>query len=86
MMPFKKNLPAAGSGFSDYYVPEEKFLGPPSPKNLATPLVTVIGISGEDTKLTYTDPDPNTGKYRHGPFFRYSSEFRYSSCDLQTTL
>ena len=27
----------AGSGFSDY-VPEEKFLGPPSPKNLATPL------------------------------------------------
>ena len=38
MMPFKKNLPAAGSGFSDYYVPEEKFLGPPSPKNLATPL------------------------------------------------
>ena len=40
MMPFKKNLPAAGSGFSDYYVPEEKFLGPPSPKNLATPLET----------------------------------------------
>ena len=39
MMPFKKNLPAAGSGFSDYYVPEEKFLGPPSPKNLATPLI-----------------------------------------------
>ena len=39
MMPFKKNLPAAGSGFSDYYVPEEKFLGPPSPKNLATPLL-----------------------------------------------
>ena len=39
MMPFKKKLPAAGSGFSDYYVPEEKFLGPPSPKNLATPLV-----------------------------------------------
>ena len=38
MMPFKKNLPAAGSGFSDYYVPEEKFLGPPSPKNLATSL------------------------------------------------
>ena len=38
MMPFKKNLPAAGSGFSNYYVPEEKFLGPPSPKNLATPL------------------------------------------------
>ena len=37
MMPFKKNLPAAGSGFSDYYVPEEKFLGPrfivrPKPK------------------------------------------------------
>ena len=28
----------AGSGFSDY-VPEEKFLGPPSPKNLATPLL-----------------------------------------------
>ena len=27
----------AGSGFSDY-VPEEKFLGPPSPKNIATPL------------------------------------------------
>ena len=39
MMPFKKNLPAAGSGFSDYYVPEEKFLGPPSLKNLATPLI-----------------------------------------------
>ena len=39
MMPLKKNLPAAGSGFSDYYVPEEKFLGPPSPKNLATPLI-----------------------------------------------
>ena len=45
MMPFKKNLPAAGSGFSDYYVPEEKFLGPPSPKNLATPLPsTPIGL------------------------------------------
>ena len=53
MMPFKKNLPAAGSGFSDYYVPEEKFLGPPSPKNLATPLdlaaaplvnITAIGV------------------------------------------
>ena len=42
MMPFKKNLPAAGSGFSDYYVPEEKFLGPPSPKNLATPLVIAL--------------------------------------------
>ena len=42
MMPFKKNLPAAGSGFSDYYVPEEKFLGPPSPKNLATPLKSII--------------------------------------------
>ena len=41
MMPFKKNLPAAGSGFSDYYVPEEKFLGPPSPKNLATPLLPI---------------------------------------------
>ena len=31
----------AGSGFSDY-VPEEKFLGPPSPKNLATPLLAPI--------------------------------------------
>ena len=40
MMPFKKNLPAAGSGFSDYYVPEDKFSGPPSPKNLATPLIS----------------------------------------------
>ena len=44
MMPFKKNLPAAGSGFSDYYVPEEKFLGPPSPKNLATPLVQPFSL------------------------------------------
>ena len=42
MMPLKKNLPAAGSGFSDYYVPEEKFLGPPSPKNLATPLHLLV--------------------------------------------
>ena len=24
-----------------------------------------------------TDPDPNTGKSRRSPIFRYSSEFRY---------
>ena len=27
-----------------------------------------------------TDTDPNTGKNRRSPIFRYSSEFRYSSC------
>ena len=37
MIPFKKNLPAAGSGFSDYYVPEDKFSGPPSPKKPCYP-------------------------------------------------
>ena len=55
MMPFKKNLPVAGSGFSDYYVPEEKFLGPPSPKNLATPLLET-DIYVPDAKHSFNPP------------------------------
>ena len=31
-----------------------------------------------------TDTDPNTGKNRSRPIFRYSSEFRYCSCTWQT--
>ena len=31
-----------------------------------------------------TDTDPNTGKNRSSPIFRYSSEFRYSSRSWQT--
>ena len=49
-MSFKKNLPAAGPGFSDY-VPEDKFLGPPSPKNLATPLLEMASLSFGISKI-----------------------------------
>ena len=31
-----------------------------------------------------TDTDPNTGKNRGSPIFRYSSEFRYSSRSWKT--
>ena len=30
--------------------------------------------------VQHTDTDPNTGKNRSCPIFRYSSEFRYFSC------
>ena len=53
----------AGSGFSDY-VPEEKFLGPPSPKNLATPL---DWTQLEMWKLGL-DPVPNTSRNLCFPF------------------
>ena len=60
MMPFKKNLTAAGSGFSDYYVPEEKFLGPPSPKNLATPLNLNRAFKADTVPFKGPEPLPRT--------------------------
>ena len=38
-----------------------------------------------DSSKSSTDPDPNTGKNRSSPIFRYSSEFRYSSYSYDTT-
>ena len=38
-----------------------------------------------DSSKSSTDPDPNTGKNRRSLIFRYSCEFRYSSCNWKTT-